>query len=1008
MASYKDLLEQIRTNRLEYSRLEKELEEIENSPIRDTDVVVKYTGSMGSEYSVSRITNMEKERVKELLEQLTEIEYEEWDGNLEEYLEKYSVEVIPVLSTAESRWDGYPPFYDLEYDLDTNKVYDSIELSVGEQAENFVNRIEFGEAVFNDEERKLVINYADQLGDTEAAFALARALRDIKDIQNRSRIIETAKNEIELYTGQENRFGIYQIKSGEELHYHRFEPLDRLEQYGRKVEKANYDLIYTASLQEGQSLDDIYEEFNLYHPENFRGHSLSVSDIVLIHRNGENHSYYVDRFGFQEVPQFQKQIKAQISVINKERSFVDHYYIIEDLQKQGSLDIKRFQNMDEALQEYFRLANDKRKAFGVQNSQPMPGTLDFLQCQNGVDKVILDYEVLKGWNNPEIVDVVQKVEEAIDVHDVMIAYKVGNCYLSIQSTEEGFDYTIYNSDYREWDGGIYDDPFISLPEVIDEILGDQMLGFDDCQVINYDDFMEEVENTEYFPKQAYESLKELMNSGADEIAFKSGYGYVSVQKVPKGYDYIIYDSDWKEINGNSYDNPDASMEEAVWWIFKEQRMGTLNCEPYNFDELVKATLQADKERMKQGTVTPTSQISRKEWELNGLSRHEIEEGVLSYAQAMIDDYDGEIKLLAARTYGSRTAGIHTVDSDLDVVLEFEGDIREDIFFEILHEEGLLIGGMRLDINPITSEKSGTIEEFLERVNENLEEKVKNAREVTSDKQKEERMTSEPEQMLTFYVAECMEFHPLGEYHENLTLEEAISLYEAIPADRMNAIKGIGFTLHTIENGKDTELSMDLLKGMTIDIDIINSVTEFRESSLVQQAIQEIIRKYPDKEIWDVETRFRENAKNLDKECIDFAVDFDRFEEDYDTYEYGDTVESKEENIMRIYHDLCNGNGECIRQWLQDVIDEEEPEEEVKQAQIFLKRLDDLAERRAKNPIAQTEKLKEVKSDQFEQYLNSKDEKCEEKSLSIMERIAHGKHKCSRGKEPSKNMKLERE
>lgn len=84
MASYKELLEQIRINRLEYNRLEKQRREIENSPINDTDVVVKYTSSMGSDYSVNRITNMSQEKVKELLEKFIETEYEEWDGNMEE------------------------------------------------------------------------------------------------------------------------------------------------------------------------------------------------------------------------------------------------------------------------------------------------------------------------------------------------------------------------------------------------------------------------------------------------------------------------------------------------------------------------------------------------------------------------------------------------------------------------------------------------------------------------------------------------------------------------------------------------------------------------------------------------------------------------------------------------------------------------------------------------------------------------------------------------------------
>ena len=105
-----------------------------------------------------------------------------------------------------------------------------------------------------------------------------------------------------------NTFTIYQLKDGEALHYHRFEPLERLEKSGLSVEPDNYSQVYTAPLPEGGSAQDklnqIYERFNLNHPADFKGHSLSVSDIVVFHENGRDTAHYVDRFGFQEVPQF--------------------------------------------------------------------------------------------------------------------------------------------------------------------------------------------------------------------------------------------------------------------------------------------------------------------------------------------------------------------------------------------------------------------------------------------------------------------------------------------------------------------------------------------------------------------------------------------------------------------------------------------------------------------------------------------------------------------------------
>ena len=99
--------------------------------------------------------------------------------------------------------------------------------------------------------------------------------------------------------------------------------------------------------------------------------------------------------------------------------------------------------------------------------------------------------------------------------------------------------------------------------------------------------------------------------------------------------------------------------------------------------------------------------------------------------------------------------------------------------------------------------------------------------------------------VTYYVAECMEFPSLGEYHENLSLQEAIQRYEAIPASRMNGIKGIGFELH---DDSDYAGAFPILTGNTIDLDIINHVTYFRENEQVQKAVSDLIAAMPEMEV----------------------------------------------------------------------------------------------------------------------------------------------------------------
>ena len=104
---------------------------------------------------------------------------------------------------------------------------------------------------------------------------------------------------------------------------------------------------------------------------------------------------------------------------------------------------------------------------------------------------------------------------------------------------------------------------------------------------------------------------------------------------------------------------------------------------------------------------------------------------------------------------------------------------------------------------------------------------------------------QPTGNLTYYVAECMEFPNLGEYHDNLSLEEAIRIYQEIPAERMNGIKGIGFEL---KDGSDYEGPFPILTGQTIDLDTIQAIDYYRDNPLVQKAVKELAAAMPEMEV----------------------------------------------------------------------------------------------------------------------------------------------------------------
>lgn len=597
----------------------------------------------------------------------------------------------------------------------------------------------------------------------------------------------------------------------------------------------------------------------------------------------------------------------------KEEPFIGRYFVVNDAY--GIKEERQYQYFEElsgAFVAYHMLPNHFDKQIGMESTEQPPSRMTLVRCENGVE-MLEDIEAnsLSGkWVKPDVMEAVSKAETYLKEWDAEIAYQIknGERYFFIQTASEGYDYTFYDKEFKELDGGVYDNPDISMQEAIEEILSDEDgVSFSDCKVIDCDKFLETVDRAEFFPQKVYEDLRELMDSDADEVAFRCGYGYVSIQKVPEGYEYIDYDYKWQEIGGNIYDDPDASMEDVVTWIFKDEGFGILDCAPIDYEEVVKGTLQSAKERLTEDKLTPTSQISRREAALGGNSRHDIEETVLCYAQSELEEMGlaDDVKLIAARIYGSRLReGLYTEKSDIDVVLSYTGSIREDAFFNALHEHGMEIGGLPVDINPISMEKTGTLEAYMEQAEKYLDgkeieklavdldafaydndfyeyqdqvedrerelqnlkqelmegktEPIKSYLQVFIDEGEPEETVCEAQQLIdricqaeernlfhqdeqvepsiSFYVAECMEYPVMGEYHENLTLQEAYELYEKIPPERINGVKGIGFRL---EDGSIYDGLFELMSGGTVIKDVINEIPHYKESPLVQKAIADM-------------------------------------------------------------------------------------------------------------------------------------------------------------------------
>ena len=131
---------------------------------------------------------------------------------------------------------------------------------------------------------------------------------------------------------KERSYKFYQLTWDEDNRFRHFESYEGLKKEGMQVEADRYELVYSGTMNSDDTLDSLYDRFNWEHPADFRGHSMSTSDIVVIHENGKDTAYYVDTFGFQIVPEFFN----QNSLAKVEEMLEDDYGMIDGIINNGS------------------------------------------------------------------------------------------------------------------------------------------------------------------------------------------------------------------------------------------------------------------------------------------------------------------------------------------------------------------------------------------------------------------------------------------------------------------------------------------------------------------------------------------------------------------------------------------------------------------------------------------------------------------------------------------------
>ena len=640
---------------------------------------------------------------------------------------------------------------------------------------------------------------------------------------------EMARKEQLLYASTD-KYGIYQLKPNPELDSLRFEGTESLKRMDitkdnfDAIKPENYTLLYVGELSElqketqGATLEAIFEKFNLDHPEDFRGHSLSVSDIVVLHQNGQNTAHFVDSFGYTEIP-------------------------------------------------------------------------DFLREQTPEKEEMQD---TSGHN-------VQKTEPEID-----------------------------------------GDEIIDLGDETEQVLAEM--------------------------KKTLESEQET------ELAFSIADRFISIQEVDGGYDYSIMGADYKEIDGGIYDNPDVTIREALHDILEDLKSqpdyngakGNIQREdeliPMDYDGLMEKAEEANRIIPESTPSSVVADFKAKTGELfhdiSEMNPEEIEETVKCHVQAKIEEYDINATIVDVAVTGSRCRGLEHEGSDLDVVVELSTAEREDDLFNAFNEDGLHIGEVKVDINPITAQRTGTLESYLPQMEEYLE-GVRQVRE-------QEKESAE----VTLTVSECGEFHNLGECYENIpTVDEAIAIWKQIPSERMNGIPAIGINIlgRGAEPFEDYEI--DVLSGKRIDLGVLDYVPDIKNNPQAMEVITELVAKLPDMEIdgvmsEEMEARVWElRMPDLPQE-EQLAVELDRLSYDYDTVLYHDSTRNMTENVSELAESIKQGDTGHLTTWLADIISEGAVPEEIKRATELLEKLTEY------KPLAKIEEAEEQNYNMIDNVLNN--------------------------------------
>lgn len=288
-------------------------------------------------------------------------------------------------------------------------------------------------------------------------------------------------------------YELFQIKEGTNGQAYQFMGMDFVKKNKLVVDKNDYESVYRGEIREGETLDTLYEKFNLYHPDDFAGHSMSVSDVIVIEKEHEKTAYYVDSFGFTKVADFLEEKKYHSAeteqVISRFRDKTKQYFRpIEGMtaeriegEVRGYIQMKiREYHLPIQIREVMVYGSRSR---GTEKADSDLDILfeyvgagredDIFNLLHEDDFCIGEVEVdINPVTEEKSGDLSERLIRAEEYMEQELAFGIEDRFITIQSVDEGYDYTIYGEDFKEIDGGVYDNPDISIYEAVNDIVED--------------------------------------------------------------------------------------------------------------------------------------------------------------------------------------------------------------------------------------------------------------------------------------------------------------------------------------------------------------------------------------------------------------------------------------------------------------------------------------------------------------------------------------------------------